>query len=63
MTSTSCGGGQHKISWVAPALIFGVPLYLYANLFAFPKIPFLLGGDQIFFWVYAQRNVARRTYL
>jgi hypothetical protein len=54
MTSTSCGG-QHKILWVAPVLIFGVPLYLYANLFAFPNIPFLLGGDQIFFWVYAQR--------
>ncbi|HEX3472845.1 MAG TPA: hypothetical protein VHT28_16815 [Silvibacterium sp.] len=38
-----------------PILLFGVPLYLYANLFAFPNIPFLLDGDQVFFWVYAQR--------
>jgi hypothetical protein len=29
--------------------------YLYANLFVWPNIPILLGGDQIYFWTDAQR--------
>ena len=30
-------------------------IYLYLNLFAPPGTPFLLGGDQVYFWMYAQR--------
>ena len=29
--------------------------YLYLNLFALPNVPFLLGGDQAYFWMDAQR--------
>src|ERR1700739_422715 len=38
-----------------PALLFCSAIYLYANLFAFPNIPFLLGGDQVYLWMNAQR--------
>ena len=30
-------------------------VFLYANLFANPETPYLLGGDQVFFWMQAQR--------
>src|SRR5690242_19100818 len=33
----------------------GLAVYLYLNLFAFPHTPFLLNGDQAFFWMDAQR--------
>jgi hypothetical protein len=36
-------------------LALGFALYLYANLFARPGTPYLLGGDQVYFWTYAQR--------
>ena len=36
-------------------LLLGSALYLWANLFANPRTPFLLGGDQVFFWMDAQR--------
>src|SRR5258708_5510308 len=36
-------------------LLLGPALYLWANLFANPRTPFLLGGDQVFFWMDAQR--------
>ena len=39
----------------AVALLAGCAAYLYANLFAAPRTAFLLGGDQVFFWVDAQR--------
>jgi hypothetical protein len=29
--------------------------YLYLNLFALPNVPFLLGGDQAYFWMDGQR--------
>jgi hypothetical protein len=29
--------------------------YLYVNLFADPRTPMLLGGDQLYFWMDAQR--------
>jgi hypothetical protein len=38
-----------------PALLVGSTAYLYVNLFAFPSIPFLLGGDQVYFWLNALR--------
>ncbi len=37
------------------ALLLGCAAYLYANLFADPRTPFLLGGDQAFSWMRAQR--------
>lgn len=45
---------KHNGVW--HALFIGAPLYLYMNLFSLRGIPYLLGGDQIFFWVYAQRT-------
>jgi hypothetical protein len=36
-------------------VVAGSFLYLYANLFALPGTPFLLGGDQALFWSNAQR--------
>lgn len=41
--------------WNSLWLLIGIPLYLYANLFALPLVPFLLAGDQTYFWVYALR--------
>jgi hypothetical protein len=49
--------------WILLWLLIGVPFYLYANLFAFPFVPFLLEGDQTFFWVYALRMLhGERVY-
>ncbi len=36
-------------------LILLCGVFLYANLFAGPGTPFLLGGDQVFFWMDGQR--------
>ena len=36
-------------------LLSGAAAYLYANLFFSPRVPLLLGGDQVYFWTYAQR--------
>jgi hypothetical protein len=36
-------------------LLLGAAAYLYFNLFSFPRAAFLLGGDQVFFWLGAQR--------
>jgi hypothetical protein len=36
-------------------VFLGAALYLWLNLFAGPATPFLLGGDQVFFWLDAQR--------
>lgn len=41
--------------WIELVLLICVPLYLYANLFVFPNVPFLIEGDQTFFWQYALR--------
>jgi hypothetical protein len=41
--------------WFTPGILFGSPVYLYVSLFAFPNIPFLLSGDQVYFWMNAQR--------
>jgi hypothetical protein len=35
--------------------MLGVAVYLYLNLFSFPHTPFLMSGDQAFFWMRAQR--------
>jgi hypothetical protein len=36
-------------------VVLGSSIYLYANLFAGLRTPFLLGGDQALFWANAQR--------
>ena len=37
------------------AVLLGSSTYLYTNLFAGLRTPFLLGGDQVLFWANAQR--------
>jgi hypothetical protein len=37
------------------AILLCVAAFLYLNLFALPNVPFLQTGDQIYFWVFAQR--------
>lgn len=45
-------------------LFLGIPLYFYVNLFTPAGTPFLLGGDRIYFWVWAQRIFhGERIYL
>jgi hypothetical protein len=41
--------------WFYLALLFAVVAFLYLNLFAWPNTPFLQSGDQMYFWVGAQR--------
>jgi len=36
-------------------LLSGVAAYLYVSLFFLPSTPFLLGGDQVFFWLPGMR--------
>jgi hypothetical protein len=36
-------------------VLLGSALYLYLNLFTFKGIPFLLDGDQVYFWTYGLR--------
>ena len=44
-----------KPNWLQPSILFGISLYLYAQLFSSRGVPFLSKGDQTFFWVYAER--------
>jgi 4-amino-4-deoxy-L-arabinose transferase-like glycosyltransferase len=45
-------------------LVLGSAVYLFVNLFTFRGTPFLLGGDQVLFWTYAQRMfIGQRVYL
>jgi hypothetical protein len=45
-----------KARWTTDILlIFGSGIYLFFNLLNWRGTPFLLGGDQVFFWLYAQR--------
>jgi len=41
--------------WYYLAIVLGSAIYLYLNLFLLRGIPFLLGGDQVYFWMFAQR--------
>jgi hypothetical protein len=43
--------------WSTPTLLLGSAAYLYANLFASPTVPFLLSGDQVYFWMNALRTL------
>jgi hypothetical protein len=44
--------GIHRF---AVSVLVGSAIYLYVNLFTFGAVPFLLGGDQVYFWTYALR--------
>ena len=45
-------------------LLFGATLYLLLNLFSSPTTPYLLGGDQTFFWLGGQRMFyGERVYI
>jgi hypothetical protein len=46
---------RHRFDGYTLALLFASAAYLYANLFAAPSIPFLLSGDQVYFWMNALR--------
>jgi hypothetical protein len=43
-----------KLDWPLVFLLLGAATYLYFNLFSF-RTPILLGGDQVYFWTYAER--------
>jgi hypothetical protein len=42
-------------AWWDAGVLAGSVIYLYSNLFTLSGRPFLLGGDQTFFWMNAQR--------
>ncbi len=44
-----------KIDWPLVFLLLGAATYLYFNLFSPFRTPILLGGDQVYFWTYAER--------
>ncbi len=44
-----------KIDWPLVFLLLGAATYLYLNLFSAFDKPILLGGDQVYFWTYAER--------
>jgi len=37
--------------WLLPSLYVAVALYLYMNLFVRSRVPILLSGDQLHFWM------------
>ena len=44
-----------RSSLTATLLVCASALYLYVNLFASLRVPFLIGGDQVYFWGRAMR--------
>jgi hypothetical protein len=50
-------GAGRRIDWLVVTLLLSAAAYLYLSLFAFPNTPFLLTGDQTFFWMDGQRMV------
>jgi hypothetical protein len=49
--------------WSMPLLLAGASAFLYGNLFLLPWTPILQGGDQVFFWMDAQRMLfGERVY-
>jgi hypothetical protein len=49
------GATAHQSTAVLVAALLLVAAYLYLNLFALPRTPILLSGDQTYFWMDAQR--------
>src|ERR1700754_3971713 len=61
--STKIPNTSTKPDRTLPLVLTCAGVYLYLNLFALPRTPFLLGGDQVFFWLDAQRMLAgQRIY-
>jgi len=57
------GHARRGIDWFVLTMLLGIAGFLYLNLFALPNIPFLQTGDQIYFWVFAQRmSQGERVY-
>jgi hypothetical protein len=54
MESQECGA-QSSGPIIYVGIACACALYLYANVFASPRLPYLFEGDQVFFWTYAQR--------
>lgn len=54
MMKAGAGANQETAAFLL-ILLVTVAAYLYLNLFALPDAPFLLSGDQMYFWVGAQR--------
>jgi hypothetical protein len=54
-TKKNASRAKARRAWPGIGLLLGSGLYLYFNLFTIDGIPYLLDGDQVFFWVYAQR--------
>jgi len=48
-------GARGRIDWPLVFLLLGAATYLYFNLFSPSHTPILLGGDQVYFWTYAER--------
>lgn len=58
------GDGGFRRVWLPRLALLGAVAYLYLNLFALARTPFLLGGDQTYFWMDAQRILnGERVYL
>src|ERR1700754_4817885 len=47
-------GIPEAMGWYVSIVLAGT-VYLYSNLFLSAKTPFVLGGDQVYFWMGAQR--------
>ena len=55
---------RQRTDWPLVFVLLGAATYLYLNLFALPNTPFLLSGDQVYFWMDAQRMLhGERIYL
>lgn len=48
-------GAERGRDWLTVIVLLSAASYLYLNLFAFTNTPFLLSGDQTFFWMHGQR--------
>jgi hypothetical protein len=60
-TFQEIAGAESKLrtlKWHSTMLLSAVALYLFLCLFIFPRTPLLLGGDQTYFWMDAQRMLA-----
>jgi hypothetical protein len=44
--------------WCSSAVVAGSSVYLYLSLFTLRGTPFLLGGDQVFYWMDAEHMLA-----
>ena len=50
-----------KTMWWYVSIVLACTVYLYLNLFLSTNTPFLLGGDQVYFWMGAQRILDGQT--